>query len=66
MYIRSLDATLKEQEKLFLAEALRTDPELENDLLAHAELRDKLRAKEAATFGPFFAARSCKTTTRTS
>ena len=57
LYIRSLDGPLTEPEKTTLAKAFRDDPELAGELAAYRTLRERLRTKTPATFGPFFAAR---------
>lgn len=57
LYIRSLDGQLTQSEKAALAETFRDDPVLASELLEYRELRERLRSKTPATFGPFFAAR---------
>lgn len=57
LYIRSLDADLTQHENAILAEAIDSTPGLKDNVLVYSEIREKLRAKEPATFGPFFATR---------
>jgi hypothetical protein len=57
LYIRSLDATLGADEAAVLAEAFRANPGLGDEVSVYLKIREKLAAKEQATFGPFFAAR---------
>mgnify|MGYP001574534260 CR=1 FL=1 len=52
--IRSLDESLNEQEKLQLDRALAEDRDLRVQLGQYSKIREMVRRKREASFGPFF------------
>jgi hypothetical protein len=57
LFIRSLDTPLSDDENALLSKALDGMPGLKRDTILHLEIREKLRLKGPATFGPFFASK---------
>ncbi len=57
LYIRSLDVPLRTEEKELMERELQRDPGLAKVLEQHSTIRMLIRAKETATFGPYFAAK---------
>lgn len=57
LYIRSLDVPLSKQESEVLSKELAEDAELREQLLRYNTLRETLRSKIPATYGPYFASK---------
>jgi len=57
LYIRSLDVPLSAVETELFLDALHKNPDQAKELAKHKKIRELLKAREAATFGPYFAAR---------
>jgi hypothetical protein len=57
LFIRSLDVPLSKEDQTELVKALESDPLLAKRLEQHRIIRDALKRKEPATFGPYFTAR---------
>jgi hypothetical protein len=55
LFLRSLDQPLSESEKEKLANALRDNGGVANDMSHYTDLRETILRKEPATFGPYFA-----------
>jgi hypothetical protein len=55
LYLRSLDQSLSATEQSQLAAALGAHPEFAMDAAKYKNIRESVRRKEDATFGPFFA-----------
>jgi hypothetical protein len=57
LLIRSLDVPLNEADQLELVKALESDPLIAKRLEQHRIIRETLKRKEPATFGPYFTAK---------
>ena len=55
LFLRSLDQSLSESEKEKLANALRDNGGIFNDVSLYRNLRETMLRKEPPTFGPYFA-----------
>ncbi|HEX5168220.1 MAG TPA: hypothetical protein VFW11_03545 [Cyclobacteriaceae bacterium] len=57
LYIRSLDIPMNNAEKEKFLGEMRQHPDLAKQLAMHNKIRDVIRSRETATFGPNFASR---------
>lgn len=55
LYLKSLDGSLSADEKRLLMEGLEADKGLAAELEGYERVREAVRRKEPATFGPYFA-----------